>query len=65
MQVASFQFMQTIYDTIVLVLILWKTAKESLGNRSQGIPSMGGLRSLIMKHGVIYYVYVCIILYSK
>lgn len=50
---ASFQFMQTIYDTIVLALIIIKTVKESLG---QGLTSVGGIRSLIVRHGVIYYV---------
>ena len=58
LQVASFQFVQTIFDTFALGLILWKTTKESFGQRGQGMPSLGGLRSLIMKHGLIYYVYV-------
>ncbi|KLO06797.1 hypothetical protein SCHPADRAFT_945795 [Schizopora paradoxa] len=58
LQVASFQFMQTSFDTVALTLILWKTTKESLGQKGLGSSSLGGLRSLIMKHGVIYYIIV-------
>lgn len=50
--------MQTIFDTFALALILWKTAKESLGQHGYGAPTLGGLRSLIMKHGLVYYMYV-------
>ncbi len=45
--------MQTVYDTIVLLLIVTKTIKESLGQR---LTTIGGIRSLIVRHGVIYYV---------
>ncbi len=54
-QVASFQFMQTVFDTICLALILVKTVRESLV-RERSFGSLGGIRALIVKHGVIYYV---------
>jgi len=52
-QSASFQFMQTAFDSWVLVLVLFKSAREFFGPRSQR-----GLRSIIAAHGVIYYVVV-------
>ncbi|KLO13197.1 hypothetical protein SCHPADRAFT_940560 [Schizopora paradoxa] len=55
LQVASFQFMQTAYDTVVLLLIIAKTIKETLGQR---LNSLHGIQSLIVQHGVIYYVVV-------
>ncbi len=55
LQVASFQFMQTIFDTFTLGLMLWKSIKSSSG---QGLTSLGGLQALIIKQGLIYYMYV-------
>lgn len=53
LQAASFQFLQTAFDSIALVLIVWKTSKESMALRS-----LTGIRSVIFKHGLIYYVFV-------
>jgi len=52
-QAATFQFMQTIFDSWVLALVLFKSFKEFMGPRSNR-----GLRSIIATHGVIYYVVV-------
>jgi len=56
-QVASFQIMQTVFDTMCLALILAKTISESL-IRGRSFRSVGGIQALIVKHGVIYYVVV-------
>jgi len=52
-QAATFQFMQTFFDSWVLALVLFKSIKEFMGPRSNR-----GLRSIIATHGVIYYVVV-------
>jgi len=51
LQAASFQFMQTIYDSAVFGLIVYKTVKDALDSRS----SVGGIRALMARHGVLYY----------
>jgi len=53
LQASTFQFMQTIFDTSVLILVLYKTVKESLGPKSAR-----GIRTIIATHGIIYYVVV-------
>lgn len=53
LQASTFQFMQTIFDTSVLILVLYKTIKESLGPKSAR-----GIRSIIATHGILYYLYV-------
>ncbi|KLO07430.1 hypothetical protein SCHPADRAFT_945302 [Schizopora paradoxa] len=53
LQAASFQFLQTAYDSLALVMIVWRTWKESMAIRS-----LTGLRSVIFQHGLIYYVFV-------
>ncbi|KLO13211.1 hypothetical protein SCHPADRAFT_904396 [Schizopora paradoxa] len=50
LQASTFQFMQTIFDTSVLILVLYKTIKESLGPKSAR-----GIRTIIATHGILYY----------
>jgi len=52
-QAATFQFMQTVFDSWVLLLVLFKSIKEFMGPSSYR-----GLRSIIATHGVVYYVVV-------
>ncbi len=59
MQSASFQFMQTAFDTIALVLILTKTYRQTRGARS-----LSSIRTVIAKHGVLYYTCVSILHYG-
>lgn len=47
--------MQTIFDTSVLILVLYKTIKESMGPKSAR-----GIRTIIATHGILYYL--CVIL---
>jgi len=54
-QVASFQFMQTAYDSIAFGLIVFKTFKSAFEVGPQGRDS---IRTLIVKHGLVYYVIV-------
>ncbi|KLO07399.1 hypothetical protein SCHPADRAFT_650413 [Schizopora paradoxa] len=47
---AAFQFMQTIYDTVVFIMIAYKTVREAFGpkkNRS--------IKTLMAAHGLVYY----------
>jgi len=50
---ATFQFMQTAFDSCALGFILWKTVKESLQAES-----IYGIKTVILKHGLLYYVVV-------
>jgi len=50
LQAAAFQFMQTIYDSVVFGLIVFKTAKDAFGARSGD-----GVRALMARHGILYY----------
>jgi len=54
LQSATFQFMQTIYDSTVLGLIAYKTAKDVFGSQRSAV----GFRALMARHGVLYYVVV-------
>ena len=56
LQASTFQFMQTIFDTSVLILVLYKTIKESLGPKSAR-----GIRTIIATHGILYYLCVYLI----
>ncbi len=47
--------MQTIYDSVVFGLMVYKTAKDTFGFQSR---SVGGVQALMAKHGVLYYAYV-------
>jgi len=53
LQAAAYQLMQTAYDSSCLGLTLWMTLKESMNVRS-----VQGIKKLIYKHGIIYYVVV-------
>jgi len=46
--------MQTIYDSTVLGLIAYKTAKDVFGSQRSAV----GFRALMARHGVLYYVVV-------
>ncbi len=50
LQASSFQFMQTIFDSCALGLVIWKTFRESLR-----VKSFHSIKSVILKHGVLYY----------
>lgn len=43
--------MQTIYDSIAFGLIVYRTLKDAIGNHGSD-----NLRTLIAKHGLVYYV---------
>jgi len=47
---AAFQFMQTIYDSVVFSLIVYKTAKDAFGSHRAS-----GVRALMARHGILYY----------
>jgi len=51
---ATFQFMQTIYDSVAFLMILYKTARDGFG----GPQKSDSIRALIAKHGLLYYVVV-------
>ncbi|KLO12279.1 hypothetical protein SCHPADRAFT_429220 [Schizopora paradoxa] len=53
LQAASFQIMQTIFDSCALALVLFKTYREFMGPKPYR-----GLRSIIASHGLIYYLVV-------
>ncbi|KLO10211.1 hypothetical protein SCHPADRAFT_530209 [Schizopora paradoxa] len=53
LQSATFQFMQTIFDSIAFILIISKTAKDAFGPRRTG-----NIQALIARHGLLYYVVV-------
>ncbi len=50
LQSASFQFMQTAFDSCALALIMWKTFRESMQSNS-----IHGIKRVILKHGILYY----------
>jgi len=53
LQAASFQFMQTVYDSVAFLMILFKTAKDAFGPQKTG-----NIRAVIAKHGLLYYLVV-------
>jgi len=53
LQSASFQFMQTAFDSCALALIMWRTFRESLQTNS-----IHGIKRVILKHGILYYIVV-------
>ena len=53
LQSAAYQFMQTLYDSIVFTLIAYKTAKDAFGSQRNG--RVNGVRALMARHGILYY----------
>ncbi|KLO07855.1 hypothetical protein SCHPADRAFT_894327 [Schizopora paradoxa] len=53
LQAAAFQFMQTFYDSMAFGLIIFRTLRDAMQNNGTDT-----LRTLIAKHGLVYYVLV-------
>lgn len=51
---AAFQFMQTIYDTVVFALIMFKAVKTALSRPSNS----RRIQAVVARQGVLYYAYV-------
>ncbi len=53
LQSATFQLMQTIYDSVAFLMILLQTVRDGFGG---GLQDTDSIQVVIAKHGLLYYV---------